>query len=367
MSDMILKGITKYLDGQLIINTLNLTVESGTLVSLLGPSGSGKTTTLRMIAGFIFPDSGHILIDGQDFAHVPPNRRPTAMVFQNYALWPNMTVYQNIAFGLTVLKWPKRDIAMKVAAMMEKVGLEDMGKRYPAQLSGGQQQRVALARALIKEPKILLLDEPLSNLDAQLRARVRDEIREIQQNMGITTIFVTHDQDEALSISDHVAVLDQGMVQQFGTPNDLYNRPRTTFVGHFIGTMNFIQGIPEAHAVITPDGQRITADAVSMVSDTVHTLGIRPESVRIFSEGGPHRGEGQVIRQALRGHFVELVLRTAWGDLRIFTNELRTIGETLGFTFHTVLVYQDGVLQGDGRMVGHAAHDPPTDNLVKSM
>ena len=212
------------------------------MVCLLGPSGCGKTTTLRMIAGFLEPDGGAVIIDGADVTDLPPERRPTAMVFQNYALWPHMSVFDNIAFGLKLRKMPKPEIAQRVESVLELVGLTHHIRSRPTRISGGEQQRVALARALVQEPKVLLLDEPLSNLDAKLRVRVREDIREIQQRLGITTVFVTHDQDEALSISDRVAVMNGGRIEQYASPVDIYRSPATTFVGGFVGATNTVAG-----------------------------------------------------------------------------------------------------------------------------
>ena len=221
-------AISKNLGGREVVSDLSMTVPSGQLVCLLGPSGCGKTTTLRMIAGFLRPDVGQITIGGIDVTDLPPEDRPTAMVFQNYALWPHMTVFKNVAFGLRLRKLPKREVNDRVMAVLKLVNLERAGDRHPTQLSGGEQQRVALARAIVLEPKLLLLDEPLSNLDAKLRVGVREEIREIQQRLGIAMVFVTHDQDEALSIADRVAVMSGGRIEQFAEPetHTLVQRPR---------------------------------------------------------------------------------------------------------------------------------------------
>src|SRR5712691_3689392 len=239
------------------VQALSLEVEDGEFVCLLGPSGCGKTTTLRMIGGFLKPDGGDVLIDGVSILHQPPEHRPTAMVFQRYALWPHMTVWDNIAFGLQVRRRPRDEIARRVDAALELVGLPAMGKRYPQQLSGGQQQRVALARALVLEPRILLLDEPLSNLDAQLRIYMRSELTTIQRRVGITTVFVTHDQEEAMSIADRIAVMNAGVLEQMDSPEEIYARPATLFVATFIGTMNRL----DAH--VSGDG-RLTAGPFSV-------------------------------------------------------------------------------------------------------
>src|ERR687885_1209878 len=231
-------------EGAASVKDLSLQVENGEFICLLGPSGCGKTTTLRMIGGFLKPDSGDVRIDGVSVVRQPPERSPTAMVFQRYALWPHMTVRDNIAFGLQVRRRPRDEISRRVEATLDLVGLPGLGRRYPGQLSGGQQQRVALARALVLEPRILLLDEPLSNLDAQLRIHMRSELTAIQRRVGITTVFVTHDQEEAMSIADRIAVMNVGVLEQMDSPEEIYARPATLFVATFIGTMNRL----EAHA-----------------------------------------------------------------------------------------------------------------------
>src|SRR5579859_7684153 len=224
------------------VDGVNFRVENGEFLCILGPSGCGKSTVLRMVGGFEEPTSGDIRIDDASAVQLPANRRPTAMVFQKYTLWPHMRVYDNIAFGLKLRKLPSAEIKRKIQESLDLVGMSDYGQRYPAQLSGGQQQRVALARAIVLEPKVLLLDEPLSNLDTKLRVEVREEIREIQRRVGITTIFVTHDQDEAMSISDRVAVMAEGRLEQYDLPHTLYREPQTLYVAGFVGAMNLLHG-----------------------------------------------------------------------------------------------------------------------------
>jgi ABC-type spermidine/putrescine transport systems, ATPase components len=223
-----------------ILEGLNLDIQKGELVSLLGPSGCGKTTTLRVIAGFIEPNDGQFLLEDEDLTHVPVHKRNFGLVFQSYSLFPHLTVFDNVAFGLKLKKLDKNVIQEKVDAMIKACDLEGLGQRFPKELSGGQRQRVALARALVIEPKILLLDEPLSNLDAKLRINMRIEIKRIQKKLGITTIFVTHDQEECFSISDKVAVMNKGVIEQYDTPEEIYAHPKTEFVARFIGFENFI-------------------------------------------------------------------------------------------------------------------------------
>ena len=237
-----LNGISKRYGNSVAIDKLSLDVRKGEFFFLLGPSGCGKTTTLRILAGFIEPDAGEILLEGHPIERFPSHRRDAAMVFQNYALFPHMTVFENIAFGLTMQKRPKREIADRVHEAMRLVRLPSFEHRHPKQLSGGQQQRVALARALVLRPKLLLLDEPLSNLDAKLRKELREEVLEIQRLTGTTTIFVTHDLEEALVMADRVAVMNHGRIEQCGTPREIFLQPATAFVADFIGHENIIEG-----------------------------------------------------------------------------------------------------------------------------
>ncbi|ALC89219.1 spermidine/putrescine ABC transporter ATP-binding protein [Bacillus sp. FJAT-18017] len=240
MSYVELKDIRVSYDNQInILKDLNLSIEKGELVSLLGPSGCGKTTTLRVIAGLIQPNDGEFLVDNQNLTKVPVHKRGFGMVFQSYALFPHLTIKENVQFGLKLRKEKKDAIHKKVKDILAITGLEELGDRYPKQLSGGQRQRVALARALVIEPKLLLLDEPLSNLDAKLRVAMRIEIKRIQSQLGITSVFVTHDQEECFSISDKVAVMNKGIIEQFDTPEEIYKNPKTEFVARFIGFENF--------------------------------------------------------------------------------------------------------------------------------
>ncbi len=238
-------GVVKAFGGQRVLHGLDLAVQPGEFVSLLGPSGCGKSTALRLLAGLEHLDGGRITIADRDMTGVPTNKRDIGMVFQSYSLFPHLTVARNTAFGLRTRRVPGAEVADRVAAALELVGLSPLAGRYPHQLSGGQQQRVALARALVTEPRVLLLDEPLSALDAKVRVQLRDEIRRIQQRLGITTIFVTHDQEEALAVSDRIAVMNGGFIEQQGTPEDLYMRPVTPFVAEFIGRSSLVPATVE--------------------------------------------------------------------------------------------------------------------------
>jgi len=284
--DVILTNITKSYDGNTVVRDVSLAIAQGEFVSILGPSGCGKTTTLRMIAGFITPNAGTIQIRGQIVNDVPPHRRDFAMVFQSYALFPHLTVRDNVAFGLRITKVKKPEIAERVAWALGAVGLEGYEKRFPRQLSGGQQQRVALARAIVMNPAVLLLDEPLSNLDLKMRQSMRLEIKQLQRRLGITTLFVTHDQEEALTMSDRIVVMNAGEIEQIGTPEEIYERPRTAFVADFIGVSNLIEGTAARVASDAADFQvgdearvRVAVNGTDPAAAT--RLLIRPEKVRI--------------------------------------------------------------------------------------
>jgi putative spermidine/putrescine transport system ATP-binding protein len=242
MAFLEISEVRKQFQQNVVVKGFNLGIERGEFISLLGPSGCGKTTVLRMVAGFEGPTSGRILIDGKDVTHLRPNQRNVGMVFQAYALFPNMTVADNVAFGLKVAKRPPNEIKSRVEEMLNMIKLPHLASRFPYQCSGGQQQRVALARALAHKPKVLLLDEPLSALDAKIRVSLREDIRSLQRSLGITTIFVTHDQEEALSMSDRVVVMNEGRVDQVGAPFEIYNDPATKFVANFVGTLSVLKG-----------------------------------------------------------------------------------------------------------------------------
>jgi ABC-type Fe3+/spermidine/putrescine transport system ATPase subunit len=254
------------------LSEVSLSVEEGEMFTLLGPSGCGKTTLLRLIAGFYVPDVGDIRFDDRVVNGVPAHERGIGMVFQNYALWPHMTVFENVAYGLKLRKMPSPGIGQRVRGMLEKMNLDGLGERFPGQLSGGQQQRVALARALVLNPQILLLDEPLSNLDAKIRVQVRSEIRKLQKELGITAVYVTHDQEEALALSDRIAVMNQGKVSQVGPPKALYERPATRFVADFIGINNLVEGT--VRSVDAPQ-RRLRAETALGELEAIHDAPLR--------------------------------------------------------------------------------------------
>lgn len=272
------------------VDDISIDIKAGEFVTLLGPSGCGKTTTLRMIAGFEIPTAGEIYLGGDVINDLTPDKRDTAMVFQSYALFPHLNIYDNIAYGLKLKKLSKSEIETKVKNIIELVGLKGMEVRYPNQLSGGQQQRVALARALVMEPGVLLFDEPLSNLDAKLRVYMRTEIRKIQKKTGITAIYVTHDQSEAMSLSDRIIIMKDGIIEQVGTPKEVYYKPASKFVADFIGTVNFLEGVIKSRtgnkAIIDVQGREMefNYDGDKKVGETCDIV-LRPEAVRIGREG----------------------------------------------------------------------------------
>ncbi|MGI8868466.1 MAG: ABC transporter ATP-binding protein [Mycobacteriales bacterium] len=339
-----LAGISKVLGGRVIVEKMELTVAPGELICLLGPSGCGKTTTLRMIGGFLSPESGSVRIGGKDYTTSPPEKRPTAMVFQNYALWPHMSVAGNIGFGLKVRKMKRTQIRERVDWALDLVKLGHHRDSMPARISGGEQQRVALARALVLEPQVLLMDEPLSNLDAKLRIQVREDIRAIQRRLGITTVLVTHDQDEALSVADRIAVMNDGRIEQNASPATLYARPRTAFVAGFIGAMNTIEAAPVAGGAPLADGSVLPVEHFS--SHDGDTIGIRPEEIIIDTATG-HGAAATVDRTIPRGHYREVVLKAGGTTLRAFTDASPEPDDRVSVRVRTALVYRDGALQTD--------------------
>lgn len=285
MSDLVLqlKQINKYFGQSHVIKDVNIDFEKGHFVTFLGPSGCGKTTLLRMVAGFYEPDNGEILLNGKRIERIPPYSRNTAMVFQEYALFPHMNVFDNVSYGLRVKNRPKEEIERRVKEALDLMQLKGMEDRFPNQMSGGQQQRVAVARALVMNPEVLLLDEPLSNLDAKLRESVRVELRDIQKKMGLSTIYVTHDQSEALSMSDMIVVLKGGIVHQTGSPQEIYFEPKTPFVADFIGTTNLLSVKGLGENTVSYGNDRIPTTK-SVNAGQEYCLSIRPECLKLVKE-----------------------------------------------------------------------------------
>jgi len=308
-----LKGISKRFGRVHAVDDVSLTIEEGDFFTLLGPSGCGKTTLLRMVAGFYRPDAGQIRFGDRVVNDVPPHRRETGMVFQNYALFPHLSVFDNIAYGLKARKVARREIAERIGDILKSVQLEGLETRSPNQLSGGQQQRVALARALVISPQILLMDEPLSNLDAKLRVGMREEIRRIQRKLGITTIYVTHDQEEAMAVSDRIAILSRGRLEQLGTPAEVYFRPGSRFSAEFMGNSNILEvqttGYDEAASLVVGQisGQRISFRG-QMPAGGSAILSIRPEWIRLAS-GPQEEGENLLSGRILGSTFLGSMIR----------------------------------------------------------
>jgi putative spermidine/putrescine transport system ATP-binding protein len=297
-----------------VVQHFDLAIQRGEFVSFLGPSGCGKTTTLRMVAGFEQPTSGAIRINDKDVTGLRPNQRNVGMVFQSYALFPNMTVADNVGFGLKVAKRPTAEVRPRVEEMLKLIKLPTHAGRYPYQLSGGQQQRVALARALAVKPQVLLLDEPLSALDAKIRISLREEIRSVQRSLGITTIYVTHDQEEALSMSDRIVVMNEGRVEQIGTPFEIYNFPRTRFVASFVGTLNILRGrvVDPATGRIAIDGQEVVAGRglADAKAGDIRSVALRPEAVTLQDQRADrNKLNGTIEEVSFLGSIVRIRVR----------------------------------------------------------
>lgn len=344
MATLKLHSLVKRFGDVTAVNGVDLSVENGEFLCLLGPSGCGKTTALRMIAGFENPTAGDIFIDGMPVTAMPPNRRPTAMVFQQYTLWPHMSVFQNIAYGLRLRRLARAVVEEKVADGLDLVGLAGYEKRLPSQLSGGQQQRVALARALVLEPKILLLDEPFSSLDAALRVRLREELLRIQRQLGIATIFVTHDQEEALSLADRIALMQLGNIVQLDTPSELYAHPRNLFAAEFIGAMNLLPTHPSDPALgLDP---RTLSLPPGMQGNASLTVAIRPEDFQVTVPSEPGMWTGEVEQTMDMGHYrkVLVTLAGASAPVKVFMAKSMEVRErqTIGLTPLRYLVYVEG-------------------------
>ncbi|MDY8022156.1 ABC transporter ATP-binding protein [Paenibacillus polymyxa] len=320
------------------VKGISLDVMKGELVTLLGPSGCGKTTVLRSIGGFLDPDSGDIQIQGKSVLKLPPEKRPTAMVFQSYNLWPHMTVYDNLAFGLKIRKVKKAEIDRQVKEALALVRLESAERKTPGQLSGGQQQRVALARALLLKPDVLLLDEPFSALDAKLRMEMREELRDIQTQTGMTMVFVTHDQEEALSISDRIVVMNAGRIEQLSSPQEIYDKPQSLFVAGFIGRINLLKGVST--------GRSVSVSGIPFAQEHEYTgesmVGVRPEDIVLTSEENGSLA-GTIRQVMILGHYAEVSLDSGTHHLKMFVPreraaELRS-GEHIRFSFSKIVTF----------------------------
>ena len=321
MAYLEMRDLRKVYGDVVALDHLDLSLDAGEFVSLLGPSGCGKTTALRIVAGFAYPDAGAVVLEGHDITDLPPSRRNMGMVFQSYSLFPNMTAQENVAFGLRLRKVPPAEQTRRVGELFDLIGLTAAQRRYPHQLSGGQQQRVALARALAIEPRVLLLDEPLSALDARVRVQLREEIRRIQTKLGITTLYVTHDQEEALSISDRIAVMSAGHIEQIGAAPEIYGSPATPFVAEFVGTMNRLvaEVLDGGPGEVDWSGVRLRVDDARGRSKGERVLVlVRPESLEVepLPEGDSIKGalSGRVVSKSFLGAITRLKIATEMGD-----------------------------------------------------
>jgi len=327
-ADVTIEGVTKRFDDVVAVDNLSLEIPSGSFYALLGPSGCGKTTTLRMIGGFEEPTSGAIYLGDREVSGLPSYKRDVNTVFQSYALFPHLTIFENVAFGLRRKGVGKADVTQRVGDALELVDLGGFGKRKPSQLSGGQQQRVALARALVNRPRVLLLDEPLGALDLKLRKQMQLELKGIQGEVGITFVHVTHDQEEAMTMADQIAVMNAGQIEQLGTPSELYETPRTAFVASFLGVSNLIEGEVRDGAVVTPGGVRLEVANLNSATGGV-SVGVRPEKIHL---NGPeaNRIDGRVVESAYIGVATQYVVETAVGRLMVFAQNTHGGRETVG-------------------------------------
>ncbi len=324
-----LKNVSVAFDGQQIIENMNLYIRDKEFITFLGPSGCGKTTTLRMIAGFQEPDSGEVIFDGKVINGVPPHKRQLNTIFQRYALFPHLNVYENIAFGLRLKKTPEKEIKEAVTEMLSLINLKGFERRNIASLSGGQQQRVAIARALVVKPRVLLLDEPLGALDLKLRKDMQVELKNIQQRLGITFIYVTHDQEEALSMSDTIVVMDSGVIQQIGTPTDIYNEPKNAFVADFIGESNIIEGVMRADFWVEMAGHKFKClDKGFGVDENVDVV-VRPEDVDVVPVEKAMIS-GVVTSITFKGVYYEIIVEIKGFKWMIQSTDYQAVGSTIG-------------------------------------
>jgi spermidine/putrescine transport system ATP-binding protein len=319
--DVRLEDVVKRFDDTVAVDGISLDVPRGSFFALLGPSGCGKTTTLRMIGGFEEPTAGRILLGDQDVVGLPPYKRDVNTVFQSYALFPHMTVHDNVAFGLERKRVAKGEIKGRVLEILELVGLSQFGRRKPRQLSGGQQQRVALARALVNHPRVLLLDEPLGALDLKLRKQMQLELKRIQHEIGITFVHVTHDQEEAMTMADTIAVMNQGRIEQLGHPEELYERPATAFVAGFLGISNMLRGTVEAQDAVRLENGTLVRAKVNGKTGTV-AAGVRPEKITIGDGGGANTLEGRIAETAYIGVATQVVVETPVGIVHVFAQNI---------------------------------------------
>jgi spermidine/putrescine transport system ATP-binding protein len=347
-ADVTIEGVTKRFDEVVAVDDLSLEIERGSFFAMLGPSGCGKTTTLRMIGGFEEPTDGKIYLGDREVSGLPSYKRDVNTVFQSYALFPHLSIFENVAFGLRRKGVAKGEISERVGEALELVDLGAFGKRKPNQLSGGQQQRVALARALVNRPRVLLLDEPLGALDLKLRKQMQLELKRIQHEVGITFVHVTHDQEEAMTMADKIAVMNAGQIDQLGTPSELYETPQTSFVAGFLGVSNLIQGDVRGDGVETANGIRLEVQALNGARGTV-SVGVRPEKIHLNGSEA-NRIEGRIIESAYIGVATQYVVDTAVGRLMVFAQNTQGGADTIGPGSSVTLTFSPEstfVLEGD--------------------
>lgn len=357
-----LKNVSVAFDGEQVLDGLDLEIRDKEFITLLGPSGCGKTTTLRLIAGFLEPDSGDISFEGEKINGVPAYKRQVNTIFQRYALFPHLNVYENIAFGLRVKKRPEKEVKEKVAEMLKLVNLSGFEKRHVDTLSGGQQQRVAIARAIANHPKVLLLDEPLAALDLKLRKDMQKELKKIQRQLGITFVFVTHDQEEALTMSDRVVVMDGGKIQQVGTPQDIYNEPENAFVADFIGESNIVDGVMLRDYYVEFSGARFTCLDKDFAENEAVDVVVRPEDVDIVS---PEKGmlTGIVTSVAFLGVHYEIIVDIGGFKWMIQTTDEHFVGDNVGLYIEPDAIHIMKKSQYSGLYGDYSSYSEEMDHL----
>lgn len=357
-----LENVSVAFDGEKVLDNLSLSIKDKEFVTLLGPSGCGKTTTLRIIAGFIEPDSGNLYFDGKRINDIPPYKRQVNTVFQRYALFPHLNVFENIAFGLRLKKMPDAEIRKKVFDMLELVNLKGNASRKVGNLSGGQQQRVAIARALVNNPRVLLLDEPLAALDLKLRKDMQNELKRIQKQSNITFVYVTHDQEEALSMSDTVVVMDEGVIQQIGTPLDIYNEPANAFVADFIGESNILDGVMLEDYSVLVAGHKYTCSDKGFAKNEPVDVVIRPEDIKVVASDQSHLS-GTVTNVVFKGVHYEIIVDIKNFKWLIQTTEFHGVGENIGIELAPDLIHVMKKSEYSGSFGDYSSYSEEYDEL----
>lgn len=357
-----LENVSVAFDGEKVLDNLSLSIKDKEFVTLLGPSGCGKTTTLRIIAGFIEPDSGNLYFDGKRINDIPPYKRQVNTVFQRYALFPHLNVFENIAFGLRLKKMPDAEIRKKVFDMLELVNLKGYASRKVGNLSGGQQQRVAIARALVNNPRVLLLDEPLAALDLKLRKDMQNELKRIQKQSNITFVYVTHDQEEALSMSDTVVVMDEGVIQQIGTPLDIYNEPANAFVADFIGESNILDGVMLEDYSVLVAGHKYTCSDKGFAKNEPVDVVIRPEDIKVVASDQSHLS-GTVTNVVFKGVHYEIIVDIKNFKWLIQTTEFHGVGENIGIELAPELIHVMKKSEYSGSFGDYSSYSEEYDEL----